>query len=53
MLAGPVRDLLPDPGRSINSIASDDSIPASRRTSQTVEAATFTPRTSSSPWRRR
>lgn len=29
------------------------SIPASRRISQTVEAATFTPGTSSSPWRRR
>ncbi|KOV19016.1 hypothetical protein ADK58_36460 [Streptomyces sp. XY152] len=29
------------------------SIPASRRISQTVEAAAFTPSTSSSPWRRR
>jgi hypothetical protein len=28
-------------------------IPASFRISHTVEAATFTPRTSSSPWRRR
>jgi hypothetical protein len=29
------------------------SIPASRRISQTVDAATFTPNTSSSPWMRR
>lgn len=31
----------------------DGSIPASRRISQTVEGATLTPGTSSSPWRRR
>jgi hypothetical protein len=29
------------------------SIPASRRISQTVDAATFTPNTSNSPWMRR